>query len=51
MLLKYLADADSKLEKALGVVHRHRIPDVLSEIEKCEETVKALLKIVRSTDD
>lgn len=51
MLLKYLGDANSKLEKALGVVHRHRIPDVLLEIEKCEQTVQALLKIVRSTND
>jgi len=51
MLRKYLGDANSKLEKALGVVHRHRIPDVLLEIEKCEQTVKALLEIVRSTND
>jgi hypothetical protein len=51
MLLKYLGDANSKLEKALGVVHRHRIPDVLFEIEKCEQTVKALLEIARSTND
>ncbi|MBM4401258.1 MAG: hypothetical protein FJ045_04830 [Crenarchaeota archaeon] len=51
MLLKYLVDANSKLEKALSVVHRHRVPDVLLEIEKCEQTVKTLLKIVRSTDD
>jgi len=51
MLLKYLGDANLKLEKALGVVHRHRIPDVLLAIEKCEQTVKALLAIVRSTDD
>jgi hypothetical protein len=51
MLLKYLGEANSKLEKALGVVHRHKIPDVLLEVEKCEQTIKALLTIVRSIDD
>ena len=51
MLLKYLGVANSKLEKALGVAHRHRIPEVVLEIEKCEQTVKTLLKIARGTDD
>lgn len=51
MLLKYLNTANLKLEGALGVVHRHKKPEVISEIEKCENTVKALLKLARSTDD
>ena len=51
MLLKYLNKANLKLEGALGVAHRHKTPEVISEVEKCEHTVKALLKIVRSTDD
>ncbi|MBT9136196.1 MAG: hypothetical protein DDT34_01269 [Firmicutes bacterium] len=51
MLLKYLSTANLKLEGALGVAHRHKTPEVISEAEKCEQTIKALLKIVRSTDD
>ncbi len=51
MLLKYLSTASLKLEGALGVAHRHKTPEVISEAEKCEQTIKALLKIVRSTDD
>jgi len=51
MLLKYLRAANAKLEKALGVVHRHRIPEVLLEIEKCAQTVQALLQTARGTDD
>ena len=51
MLLTYLSTANRKLEGALGVAHRHRTPEVIAEAEKCEETIKALLKIVRDTDD
>ena len=51
MLLKYLNTANLKLEKALGVAHRHKIPEVVLEIEKCKQTVKTLLKTVRDTDD
>ena len=51
MLLRYLNTANLKLEGALGVAHRHKTSEVISEAEKCEQTVKALLKIVRSTDD
>lgn len=51
MLLRYLNTANIKLEGALGVAHRHKTSEVISEAEKCELTVKALLKIMRSTDD
>lgn len=51
MLLKYLNDANRKLEGALGFAHRHRTPEVISEVEKCEQTVQALRTIVGSTDD
>lgn len=51
MLLKYLSDANRKLETALGVAHRHRTPEVVSEVEKCEETVARLLKTVREPND
>lgn len=51
MLLRYLRLANSRLEKALSVAHRHRIPDVVLEVEKCEQTVKTLLKVVRGTND
>lgn len=51
MLLKYLGEVNSKLEKALGVAHRHRIHEVILEVEKCEQTVKTLLKVVRGTND
>ncbi len=51
MLLRFLNTANLKLEGALGVAHRHKTLEVISEIEKCEQTVNALLKIVRGTDD
>jgi hypothetical protein len=47
MLLKYMMGANSKLETALGIAHRHRTFEVVTQAEKCEQTVKALLKIVR----
>jgi hypothetical protein len=51
MLLRFLNTANLKLEGALGVAHRHKTLEVVSEVEKCEQTVKALLKIVRSIND
>jgi len=51
MLLRFLNTANLRLEGALGVAHRHKTPEVILEVEKCEQTVKALLKIMRSTDD
>ena len=46
MLLKYIATANSKLEGALGIAHRHKTPEVISEAEKCSKTVARLLKTV-----
>lgn len=51
MLLGYLSKANRKLEEALGVAHRHKTQEVIAEVEKCEQTVEALLKAVRSADD
>jgi hypothetical protein len=51
MLLKYLNTASLKLEGALGVAHRHKTAEVIAEVEKCEQTVKALLKMVKDTND
>jgi hypothetical protein len=51
MVLKYLNRANKELETVLSVVHRHRTYDVLTEVEKCDQTVKALLKLVRETND
>ncbi len=47
MLLKYLTGANSKLETTLGIAHRHKTFEVVTQSEKCEQTVKTLLKIVR----
>ena len=50
MLRKLLVDANTKLERALGLAHRYPLPEVVGEIEKCEKTVRALLKSVRDAD-
>lgn len=48
MVLKYLTDANRKLEVVLGLVHRHReSTDVITEVEKCEGTVEQLVKRVK----
>lgn len=47
MLLKYLTSANSKLETALGIAHRHKTFEVVSQLERCEQNVKTLLKTVR----
>jgi len=46
MLLKYLNAANSKLEAALGIAHRHRTFEVIAQAERCEQTAKTLLKTV-----
>ncbi|MEI9475754.1 MAG: hypothetical protein WCO26_04175 [Deltaproteobacteria bacterium] len=45
MVKKYLANANRKLESVLGIVHRHKTPDVLDEISKCQETIERLAKV------
>ncbi len=47
MLKKLLRNANTKLEKALGVAHRHKTPDVVDEAEKCTETATRVLKAVK----
>jgi hypothetical protein len=47
MVLRYLANINSKLQTVLGLAHLHKTADVISEVEKCAETVKQLLKTVK----
>jgi hypothetical protein len=51
MLIRYLGTANTKLEGALGIAHRHRTLEVISEVEKCEQTIQRLLKTVKDTND
>jgi hypothetical protein len=51
MLLKYLNTANLKLEGALGIVHRHKTPEVVIEVGKCKKTVEALLKTLKEPND
>ncbi len=44
MVKKLLATANTKLEKVLGVVHRHKTPEVTAEVEKCSDTANRVLK-------
>lgn len=47
MVLRYLAYINSKLQTVLGLAHLHKTADVISEVEKCAETVQQLLKTVK----
>jgi len=47
MILRYLASINSKLQTVLGIAHVHKTADVISEVEKCAETVQQLLKTVK----
>jgi len=47
MLLRYLATANTKLEVSLGIAHRHKTFEVLGQVQKCEQTVDALLKTIK----
>jgi hypothetical protein len=47
MLRKLLKTAGIKLDKALGVAHRHKTPEVIAEAEKCNETASLLVKAVK----
>lgn len=46
MLQKLLRGANTKLEKALGVAHRHKTPEVIDEAEKCHETAGRIVESV-----
>ena len=45
MVKKYLVNANRKLETVLGIIHRHKTPDVLDEITKCQETIERLVGV------
>ena len=47
MLQRLLRTANTKLEKALGVAHRHKTLDVIGEAEKCQETAARIVKSVK----
>lgn len=47
MLLRYLASANRELAVVLGMIHRYKTSeDVITEVQKCIETAKQLLKTV-----
>jgi hypothetical protein len=41
-----LSAANGKLEKALGVAHRHKTTEVICEVKRCHGTADQLLKTV-----
>jgi hypothetical protein len=47
MVRNLLGTANTKLEKALGVIHRHKTPEVIAEAEKCAGTAARVLKTVQ----
>lgn len=44
MVRKLLGTANTKLEKVLGVIHRHRTDEIVSEAKKCSDTAVRVLK-------
>jgi len=48
MVRKSLAGANAKLQKVLGVAHRHKTPDVIADAEKCSDTAAQIVKTVKS---
>jgi hypothetical protein len=47
MVRNLLGTANTKLEKVLGVIHRHKTTDVIAEAEKCAETASRVVKTLR----
>jgi hypothetical protein len=47
MVRNLLGTANTKLEKVLGVIHRHKTDEVVSEAEKCAGTAARVLKTVQ----
>jgi len=47
MVRNLLGTANTKLEKVLGVIHRHKTPEVISEVEKCAGTVARVVKTIQ----
>jgi len=50
LILRYLTNANGKLQTVLGIVHLHKTEDVIEEVEKCSETTKQLLKTVKDDE-
>jgi hypothetical protein len=46
MLKKLLRSANTKLEKSLGVAHRHKTAEIVDEASKCYETAGRVVKSV-----
>ena len=47
MVKRLLGLANTKLEKVLGVVHRHKTIEVIAEAEKCSDTAVRVVKTAR----
>lgn len=47
MVRRLLGTANTKLEKVLGVVHRHKTDDVIAEAKKCSDTATRVLETAR----
>ena len=47
MVRNLLGTANTKLEKVLGVIHRHKTAEVISEAEKCASTIERVLKTLQ----
>lgn len=50
LIQKLLQQANTKLERALGIAHRHPTDDVKAEAEKCLQTARQLNKSLESVD-
>jgi hypothetical protein len=50
MVLKYLSEANRKMEMILGIAHRHRTDETVERAQLCSDTANALLKTVSTQD-
>jgi hypothetical protein len=50
LVQKLLQQANTKLERALGIAHRHPTEDVVAEAGKCLQTSRQLVKSLESSD-
>ncbi|NJM40114.1 MAG: hypothetical protein HC853_04795 [Anaerolineae bacterium] len=51
LVLRSIATANSKLESVLGIAHRHKTQDAISETEKCVQTAIQLEKTLKAKSD
>jgi hypothetical protein len=47
MVRNLLGTANTKLEKVLGVVHRHKTAEVVAEVDKCAGTIARVVKTIQ----